>query len=151
MAQYTIEIEGLDRLRKAFQQSPKNVIQGLSDGIKTSVNIIRPIMVRNAPVKTTKLRRNIYARTSGLEGQVGPDLSIVPYALYVHEGTRAHEIRPVTKQALYWEGAPHPVKLVHHPGTKPNPFVQKTAEEMTEPINKIFKGIADRIVNNLTK
>lgn len=46
------------------------------------------------------------------------------YAAYVELGTMPHVIRPKTKQALYWEGAAHPVKVVHHPGTKPQPFLR---------------------------
>lgn len=39
--------------------------------------------------------------------------------------TSAHEIRPQPpKQALYWPGAPHPVQVVHHPGTEEQPFMR---------------------------
>lgn len=48
----------------------------------------------------------------------------VPYARYHHDGTRPHLIVPRTARALYWPGARHPVALVHHPGTKANPFIQ---------------------------
>ena len=46
------------------------------------------------------------------------------YAAYVELGTRPHEIRPSSKQALFWEGAAHPVAAVHHPGTRPQPFLR---------------------------
>lgn len=46
------------------------------------------------------------------------------YAAYVELGTMPHVIRPKEKRALYWEGAPHPVGVVHHPGTKPQPFLR---------------------------
>jgi len=67
----------------------------------------------------------------------------VDYALYVEMGTKPHVIRPrglgtyvnisssgatVTggsgKKALYWPGARHPVKEVHHPGTRAQPFLR---------------------------
>lgn len=32
--------------------------------------------------------------------------------------TAAHEIRPKNKAALSWPGAGHPVRVVHHPGSK---------------------------------
>lgn len=41
------------------------------------------------------------------------------HSAYVEFGTRPHEIRPRVKQALWWEGAPHPVARVWHPGTRP--------------------------------
>ncbi len=37
---------------------------------------------------------------------------------YVEYGTRPHVINPRVKQALWWVGAPHPVRRVRHPGTR---------------------------------
>lgn len=39
------------------------------------------------------------------------------HALILELGSRPHVIEPRTKKALHWEGAAHPVKRVHHPGT----------------------------------
>ena len=50
----------------------------------------------------------------------------VEYALVVQEGSQAHIIEPVNRRALYWEGADHPVYRVHHPGTKANPYVDRS-------------------------
>ena len=50
------------------------------------------------------------------------DEGIAPYALCVIKGTRPHEIKPVNRKALYWEGAAYPVKVVHHPGNKANDY-----------------------------
>lgn len=41
---------------------------------------------------------------------------------WIVEGTPPHDIYPVNAQALYWEGAEHPVKHVFHPGTAPNDY-----------------------------
>ncbi|MET7981698.1 MULTISPECIES: hypothetical protein [unclassified Streptomyces] len=50
-----------------------------------------------------------------------------PAVFYVLEGTRPHIIRPRRAKALhfYVEGAEVFSKLVRHPGTKPNPFLQR--------------------------
>jgi len=48
-----------------------------------------------------------------------------PVGLFVEGGTKAHIIYPRAKQALYWPGAAHPVGVVHHPGTKANPFLER--------------------------
>ena len=149
MAQFDIKIEGLDKLEKAFARSPRETATEIAKGIKTSINIIRPMMKRNAPFASGKLRQNIYARYTQGEGVVGPDLNVTPYAIFVHEGTRAHIIRPKTKKALYWKGAKHPVKMVRHPGTKANPFVDKTYDESGPIVVKIFKNTIDNIVKNL--
>jgi len=51
-------------------------------------------------------------------------VSDFPAATMVIGGTKPHDIYPRIKKALYWPGATHPVKMVHHPGAKPNPFVK---------------------------
>jgi len=57
---------------------------------------------------------------------VGSDL---PYAKFVTDGTRAHTIQPKNGHALFWPGAAHPVKLIHHPGTRANPFMDEAAQQ----------------------
>ena len=46
------------------------------------------------------------------------------YAYFVEMGARPHVILPKQKKALYWDGAPHPVRKVNHPGNKPEPFLR---------------------------
>jgi hypothetical protein len=68
--------------------------------------------------------------------------SPLPYAKYVTQGTRPHVIYPRDKQALFWAGAAHPVRMVHHPGTKPNPFISDAEDAMILPvIAAIAKGV----------
>jgi len=51
------------------------------------------------------------------------------YGRYLESGTPAHVILPKHKKALYWAGAPHPVKKVNHPGTRKYPAVVPAAEK----------------------
>lgn len=88
-----------------------------------------------ANIKTGNLRSSIQYDIGEGQGIVGTNLE---YAPYVHEGFPAHDIYPVGmvsylgatirsgKQALYWEGADHPVPKVHHPGYGGNPFFKDT-------------------------
>lgn len=53
------------------------------------------------------------------------------YSLYVHEGTQPHVIEPKGKALSFWwaNGPDGPGQYffagpVHHPGTKPNPFLR---------------------------
>ena len=151
MSNFEIEIKGLDTLKTAIRRSPKMVYGELSNAIKTSVHFIRPIMRGEAPNKSGKLSRHIFANAKGLEGTIGPDLDIIPYARYVHDGTGPYTIRPKTKKALFWKGALHPVKLVHHPGIVANPFVERTAGQIKAPVQAIFKKTISRIISNIHK
>ena len=69
---------------------------------------------RNTPVITGRLRNSIVAVNRG-KGVwvVGTNLK---YARYVELGVKPFTITPKNKQALYWQGAEHPVKKVNHPG-----------------------------------
>jgi len=68
------------------------------------------------------------------------------YAPYVEFGTRPHDIFPTDKKALYWPGAAHPVKSVHHPGTKPNDFMGRIVEAAQGDINVQFGAALQQIV-----
>jgi hypothetical protein len=60
------------------------------------------------------------------------------YAPFVEEDTRPHLIGPVRKKALFWSGAAHPVKFVHHPGTRGRHMFRDTAREMGPLAGAIF-------------
>lgn len=87
-----------------------------------------------APVRSGRLRSSIRAeppRIFSLRGSVtvGSDLE---YAAMVNDGTRPHLIRPRTKQVLRFEVGGRVVfaKLVHHPGTRANPFLDRALREV---------------------
>lgn len=56
--------------------------------------------------------------------------SSAPYAQFVIEGTQPHVILPTTGQFLAFNvgGSWFFSRLVNHPGTKPNPFVERAVE-----------------------
>ena len=58
-------------------------------------------------------------RAEGTTVRVGSAWSIFEY------GTDPHVIRPKVKAALMWAGAPHPVRIVHHPGTTEYAFMRR--------------------------
>jgi hypothetical protein len=56
-----------------------------------------------------------------------------PVGWYVHEGTDAHVILPKAAQALRFVGAGGVLvfaSIVHHPGTKPNPWLREAQIEI---------------------
>jgi hypothetical protein len=55
----------------------------------------------------------------------------------------------VNKKALYWKGAMYPVKKVNHPGTKSNPFVQRTYEQSKPRVEQKFDEAMKRIITAL--
>lgn len=67
---------------------------------------------------------------------------------YLEEGTglygphkQTFEIRPKTKKALSWDGAPHPVKKVTHPGMKAQPIIIPTIDAHIERIRQTLREL----------
>lgn len=87
------------------------------------------IMKREAPRKTGRLSRSIAGRVEqgGKRGIVDTN---VAYARAVDEGSKKYIIRPKQKQALFWKGARHPVRLVTMPARKGQHFKQRTVDRL---------------------
>lgn len=87
-----------------------------------------------APVDTGRLRASIRVerrRTLTLRSiyTIGSD---VEYADMVHGGTRPHIIRPRNRQYLRFQVGGRTVyaKVVHHPGTRARPFLDRALREV---------------------
>lgn len=87
-----------------------------------------------APVDTGRLRASIRVearRTFTLRTvfTIGSD---VEYAAMVNDGTRPHLIRPRNKQVLRFQVGGRVVyaRVVHHPGTKARPFLDRALREV---------------------
>jgi len=75
----------------------------------------------------------------------------VPYAVFVHEGTKAHDIVPRHKMALRWsDGNKFSfAKRVRHPGTSPDQFLYRAADAMEGRIQSRFQTEVDRFAEEL--
>ena len=111
------------------------VLPGL---VKAAVEYGYAVMSAKAPVRSGRLLGSIKKHVYGLEGSVGPT---VPYAVYVEYGTAPHEIRPVFASVLAFqvEGRTVFTPLVHHPGTRPNPFVRTTRDDIVKKIPELWE------------
>lgn len=90
-----------------------------------SANFLLTEMEARVPVDSGKLRRSLTVRIEGERVLVGPLDS--PYANYVEFGTKPHDIHPKNPNgALRFQinGQTIYAKVVHHPGTKAQPFVR---------------------------
>lgn len=103
-------------------------------------------MMSRAPVRSGRLLGSIQKQVSGLSGSVGPT---VPYAVYVAFGTSPHEIRPVNATVLAFEVGGRIVftPIVHHPGTKPNPFIQATVDDVKAKIPELWQDLFQGAAN----
>lgn len=132
-----VSIPKAERIVELFSRYPKISEEILEKAISGSLAVLARNTTRGTvPWRTGYLLHSFLERRGRLWGSWGPN---VYYAVYVHEGTRPHVILPKFKEALFWEGAEHPVKRVNHPGTKPNPFTEKILRESKKDITELFE------------
>lgn len=119
-----------------------DVVPGL---VKTAADYAEAFMSAKAPVRSGRLLGSIRKIVSENEAIIGPT---VPYAVYVEYGTAPHEIRPVMASVLKFEveGKMVFTPIVHHPGTKPKPFVRETAEAVRDRIPEFWNQGLKRVV-----
>lgn len=122
----------------------ENIGPALARATLQSATVLTAAAKREAPVREGRLRRSISYQAGG-QGRyvVAP---AVPYAVPVHEGTRPHTIRPKRAKALFWKGAAHPVRVVHHPGTKANRYMTRALARSRPQLEQIAKAAGARVI-----
>lgn len=95
------------------------------------------------PVRTGYLVQNWAFEIGNLQARWYPRAS---YAPYVEFGTAPHDIRPVNKRVL---ADPKSGKvfgtLVHHPGTKANPFMERIVASAQPDITALFEQALNQV------
>lgn len=99
-----IQIIGLKELEAAVKRNPKVVLSEAKNFINRGLSRYESGIMNNpwrigssgggSPVKTGHLRQSHQKEFGVLQGAIGPDMSLAPYAFYVHEGTRRMKPRP---------------------------------------------------------
>jgi hypothetical protein len=90
-----------------------------------------------APVDTGRLRASGRIEYSSFFS-FRPKATIVfdtDYSAFVNDGTRPHIIRPKNAKVLRFNVGGRVVyaKVVHHPGTRPRPFLDRALREVVRP------------------
>ena len=89
-----------------------------------------------SPVDSGALRNSHVAEPIKVSGdKVTTEISVEggakqDYAMYVHEGTKPHVIKPRRKKVLSWKGPEGRVfaTAVNHPGTEPRPWLRNALQ-----------------------
>jgi hypothetical protein len=148
MSLVSVKIENLEELRRAFKESPQIAERWIQKALDASMIELRNARAGNVPIRTGGLIHSFKLISGRLWARLWPD---IPYAIYVHEGTRPHVILPLRKRALYWPGAAHPVRSVQHPGSKPNRFLERMGQSAQKKINKHFEVALQKISEEIAK
>jgi hypothetical protein len=133
---FAVEIPNLSELVAALQKAPSIAAPILSRALSASQAILaKETTKETVPWRTGFLVQSFRAELSGAMLRWFPTAS---YAPYVEFGTAPHTITARNAKALFWPGAQHPVRSVHHPGTKPNQFMERIVAAATPDINTAF-------------
>jgi len=111
-----------EALRRTAEQSQQTTQQVL---IQASNQILAEMEAR-VPVDTGNLRRSLGVRVHNDRVIIGPNVNQAPYAGYVEFGTKPHVIRPKRAGGVLRFNVGGTIvyaKVVHHPGTKAQPYV----------------------------
>lgn len=134
MATITVA-QAATRIQKFADGYHRVVAEALRLELLEIVNLARKKYFRRRGRRGPK---HIVSRTRRLENSFETSVKIrseyiegvirltAPYAAAVHDGSRAHTIRPRRRRVLRWvdeSGGIHFARLVHHPGTKPRPVI----------------------------
>lgn len=137
------EVKGLKELASNLKAAPENIRTGLDalvGGISEKIRALANILIKS---RTGNLARSSYVTHGGLVSYtVGYSR---PYAIFVHEGTRPHDIYPRALGgvlAFQMGGATIFARHVHHPGTMPQNFLS-AARTYYEP--ELIRGVKENI------
>ena len=120
----TLEIDtsGIGKLPGKWQQAKA---RGLNESAQTLVRFL----MQNSPVDHGLLKQWFI---ESIDDEQAVIKSPAEYAIYQDQGTRPYLIQSKRPGGyLFWEGADHPVKTVHHPGIKAKHFVQQSLDELS--------------------
>ena len=144
-----IKIKNLDKIKAKFKLAPMKMTIELGKAINRIITKIENDAKRNAPVNKRSGGGNL--RQSIRSMMIGPARGRVEvgadYGIFVHEGTRPHVIRIRQKKVLAnkREGRIFG-KVVQHPGTRANPFLQEAVDKNERFINKEFLNAVERAI-----
>lgn len=134
MVEITFELDTspIGKLPGKFQKAK-------SQGLNYAAQDMTRFLMQNSPVDHGLLRSWFI---DSLTDEQAVIKSPAEYAIYQDQGTRPHMIYPrgqatyhagrklTSGSALWWPGADHPVRAVHHPGIKAKHFVDKSFEQL---------------------
>lgn len=171
MAEYSVTFNPtLQNLRNGITQASKQFLKNERDAVKFLSRRWVAIAREEAPTKTGKFRAGIESVVVESETATGFFAgSPSPLGKWINKGTRPHKIYPRRANSLYffwgkiskWTVVPKgggfkthvfDNKLfigkgfVRHPGTKPNPYVDRTFNRWITEAEKEMLKVADNFV-----
>lgn len=147
-----IKIENLAELKAAFQKSPTVATREYGTAIEKTAFKIEGEAKRKAPVNKQSgggnLRQSISSRMTGKASAIVE--SKASYSAYVDQGTRPHIIRARNAKVLANLRTGRIFgKIVHHPGTKAQPYFSDAVSEGETYLNDSLTQALQNVLNSI--
>lgn len=152
MAKINVKIQGLDGFIEGLKKAPEFTINEMNKAVTHSISILQNQTIKEAPVNKEasggNLRQSVH---SSMETKIRGAVSVdAKYGLFVEMGTKPHEIRPVNKKGLAnVRQGKFFGKLVRHPGTRANPFLERAIDRVTPNVLNFFKVAINNVLNTI--
>lgn len=102
--------------------------QAKAQGLQESAETMTRLLMQNSPVDHGLLKQWFI---ESIDEEQATIKSPAEYAIYQDQGTQPYLIQSRRPNGyLFWEGADHPVQVVHHPGIRAKQFVQQSMDEL---------------------
>lgn len=154
MLNINVQINGLENVKLMMLRAPERTIKEIGRAVSKSTLKVKNTSLKEVPTNKQKgggnLKQSIrHIMINKFRGEV---VAHAKYAAAVHEGTRPHIIRP---RRIGYKG--HPGGLydkrtgwgvynkVNHPGTRPNPFMDRAAQKSQKDIDLYFAQAMNNI------
>ncbi|MBE2294770.1 MAG: hypothetical protein IAF00_07455 [Phycisphaerales bacterium] len=142
-----IKPEGIAEVRAAFKKLvPELQQQALNDLAQVAFDTAQRQV--DTHTQTGALARSLRLRPDGDDAWIiDHDTQHAPHAVFVHWGTRAHDIRPRDKKVLRWtQGGGNRTsyvfaRFVRHPGYEGDPWLVTAAEEAIRQFDRIVSRL----------
>lgn len=148
-AVFQVNIPNLPKLQAALTDYPAVSTPIIQKAIVAAQAILAKFTTAaTVPVRTGYLVQNWAFEVGNLQARWYPRAS---YAPYVEFGTKPHTIVPVNKRVLANAQAGKIFgTMVHHPGTKANPFMERIVAAAQPEIDTLFGQALDQVVAAIT-
>lgn len=139
--QVSVKIKNLDAIKLAYKVAPAKMQLELHRAVEKTTLKIESQTKKEAPVNKQSgggnLRQSI---KSGMRGLASGFVEVnANYGVYVHEGTRPHQIRVRRARVLANTRTGQVFgRVVNHPGTAANPFLERAVKKVEKDIDGYF-------------
>jgi hypothetical protein len=144
MNTFAVTIPNLPALQKLLADYPAISAPIIQNAVVAAQAVLAKFTTAaTVPIRTGYLVQNWGFDIGQLQARWYPRAS---YAPYVEFGTAPHTIRPVNKRVLANANTGEIFgTIVHHPGTKPNPFMERIVAASQPEIETLFVEALDKV------